>query len=55
MEVGLAGLLLSIMLGSANADCGGVTYGGIQPDPRSNPVVESSDDSRAESRRSATL
>ena len=55
MEVGLAGLLLSIMLGSATADCGGVTFGGTQPDPRSSPIAESNDDSRAESRQSATL
>ena len=55
MEVGLAGLLLSVMLGSANADRGGVTYGVTHSDPRGTPIAESSDDSRVESRQSTTL
>ena len=55
MEVGLAGLLVSIMLGSANAERGGVTYGGTQPDHSNSPTAESGEDSRVESRQSATL
>jgi hypothetical protein len=55
MELGLAGLLVSIMLGTANADCGGVTYEVTHSDPRGTPIAESTDDSQAEIRQSATL